>query len=286
MPGDNSYLVEDFINAITAQLDRVQDSLRVKAVNRPLTYALKDLALDLQVFVEMDNDGHVRFRSSGPNEAGSSTIHIGFTTITRPMIDENTISLAVSRSPSLDELGLDPDERKRLEQIGVSNAAQLQNLGAAAGHATISRLSGIPVDRLRAALGLSRPRLSQVTPEPDGNVAQAPGFQRTPPQAVVRQPAPGFPIVRVAPGVSRLRLAGRHLTAESGPPDVRLDGEPLSIAHADDDHVIVQLPPYAQSGTLSVQLPDGDESAYELRVEPSAEPVAVGADPWVPGHRP
>src|SRR5262249_4392679 len=151
-----------FINAITAQLDRVQDALRLKAVNRPLTYALKDLSLDLQIFVELDQQGNVRFRTSGPNETGASTVRLSFTTITKPMIEENTISLAVTRSPQLDEIGLGEEERKRLEQIGVRNAAQLQRLGDSTGARAVSRLSGIPMERLREALGNSRPRVTQV----------------------------------------------------------------------------------------------------------------------------
>ena len=59
MASDGSFLVEEFIDAITSQLDRVQDALRVKAVNRPLTYALKDLSLELKVFVDMDEQGNV-----------------------------------------------------------------------------------------------------------------------------------------------------------------------------------------------------------------------------------
>ena len=85
--GASSFLVEDFLNSITVQLDRVQDSLRLKAINRPLTYALKDFALDLQVFVELDAHGSVRFRNASANEAGASTVRLGFTTITKPMID-------------------------------------------------------------------------------------------------------------------------------------------------------------------------------------------------------
>src|ERR1041384_4252337 len=95
-----NFLVEDFVNAISAQLDRVQDALRLKAVNRPLTFALKDFSLDLQVFAEMDNENNVRFRSASPNETGASTLRLSFTTITRPMIEENTISLAATRSPT------------------------------------------------------------------------------------------------------------------------------------------------------------------------------------------
>jgi hypothetical protein len=159
-----AFMVEDFINAVSAQLDRVQDSLRLKAVNRPLTFALKDFALDLQVFAEMDGDGNVRFRSAGPNETGSSTLRLSFTTITRPMIEENTISLAATRSATLDELGLSPDERKRLEQIGVRNAFQLNRLGSATGGSTVSRYSGIPIDRLRMALQMGRPLVNRITP--------------------------------------------------------------------------------------------------------------------------
>src|SRR5262245_60330431 len=143
--GEGSFLVEDFINAITSQLDRVQDALRLKAVNRPLTYALKDLSLDLQVFVEMDGQGSIRFRTSSPNETGASTVHLSFTTITKPMIEENTISLAVTRSPLLHEIGFDEEEQKRLEQLGVRNAAQLERLGTSTGAKAVARLSGIPV---------------------------------------------------------------------------------------------------------------------------------------------
>ena len=90
------FLVEDFITSITTQLDRVQDALRLKAVNRPLTYALKELHLELKVFVDMDAQGHVMLRAAGPNEAGASTLAMDFTTITKPMIEENTISLAAT----------------------------------------------------------------------------------------------------------------------------------------------------------------------------------------------
>ena len=85
--------IEDFLEAITAQLDRTQDSLRLKAVNRPLTFAIKDFNIDLSVFVEMDRDGLVRLRPAGPNESGASIIKIGLTTITRPMIEENTLAM-------------------------------------------------------------------------------------------------------------------------------------------------------------------------------------------------
>ncbi|MFL6331787.1 MAG: hypothetical protein ACJ754_00425 [Pyrinomonadaceae bacterium] len=200
MSSDGSFLFEEFINSITSQLDRVQDALRLKAVNRPLTYALKDLALELQVFVELDAQGNVRFRTSGPNETGASKVQLGFTTITKPMIEENTVSLAMSRSPLLNELGLDAEQQKRLEQLGVRNAAQLQRLGNSTGASAVSRLTDIPIERLHQALRAGRPQVNVI--RPGGNPAQTPPLtqpprpaprpaQEAPPQRPVKQmPSP------------------------------------------------------------------------------------------------
>jgi hypothetical protein len=302
--GDGSFLVEDFINAITSQLDRVQDALRLKAVNRPLTYALKDLSLDLQVFVELDGQGNVRFRTSGPNETGSSTVRLSFTTITKPMIEENTISLAMTRSPSLSEIGLDEAEQKRLEQIGVRNAAQLERLGQSTGARAVSRLSGIPAERLRQAVTQSRPRLTDVRPAPPPAPAQppvAPGpppVMTTPPIVVRPKPqadplppprpappvvrpgkTPATPIsknvIRVAPDTRRLQLLGANLIGEAGAPQVFFNKQELGLAEADDDRLVIELPEDLASGALEISLPDGQQLTYELS-------VANGTDPWEP----
>lgn len=184
MPPSAGYPIEDFLEAITAQLDQTQDALRLKAVNRPLTFALKDFNVDLKVFVEMDSQGRVTFRPAGPNEEGASTVSIAFTTITRPMIEENTISMAMTQAPSLDELGLKREEQARLAKIGVRNAAQLRNLQRNAGEDTLSRQTGVDLGRIREALHLARPVLDDVTA--DAPAQPAPHFA---PQAAPRSGA-------------------------------------------------------------------------------------------------
>ncbi len=190
-----SYPIEDFLEAITAQLDKTQDALRLKAVNRPLTFALKDFNIDLKVFVEMDEQGLIRFRPGGPNETGTSTVTIGFTTITRPMIEENTVSLELTQSPTLEEIGLAPDEQKRLERLGVRNAAQLRRLESQAGDNTLSRMSGVDLSKLRQALHMGRPALYTIGPTTDGSPedTEPPAGQIQPPpngQPPGRGPAP------------------------------------------------------------------------------------------------
>ena len=290
MSGAGSFLVEDFINSITVQLDKVQDALRLKSVNRPLTYALRDFSLDLQVFVELDPQGNVRFRNSAPNETGASTVKLGFTTITKPMIDENTISLAVTRSPSLDEIGLAPEEKRKLEQLGVHNAAQLQNLSSTTGAGTVARLADLRIDRLRQALDLGRPQVRQVTPAPP---TPTPSFN--PP---ANPPGPSFsptwtpapptgPILRVPADTPHLNLHGSGLIGVNGPATVRLNREPLAVLQADDDRLVVSLPEELRSGALEVTLPDGAHTVYHLEVEPRNHQPHASApnDRWEPAER-
>lgn len=287
MVGDGSFLVEEFINAITSQLDRVQDSLRVKAVNRPLTYALKDLTLELKVFVDMDAQGNVRFRTSAPNEAGSSVVHLGFTTITKPMIEENTISLASTRSTSLEELGLGPEDRQKLERVGVRNLAQLNRLGSSTGVQTVARLADVSLDRLKLAIATGRPQVHAVHPEPPPKAhpvpqppsrTQPPSRSQPPPRVgpvfspPPRGPVP--PVIRVAHGSTKLNLRGANLMGDDGPVSVRLNNRLLEVAEADNYGLAVHLPEQLESGALEVNLPDGNTLTYELSV--------MDADQWAP----
>ncbi|MFO1310633.1 MAG: hypothetical protein U1F41_01070 [Burkholderiales bacterium] len=259
MAGDGGFLVEDFIDAITTQLDRVQDTLRLKAVNRPLTYALKDLQLDLKVFIDMDRDGRVRFRSAGAEDTGASVVHFGFTTITKPMIEENTISMTAAKSASLDELGLKPEEQRRLERMGVSNLAQLQKLGSSAGVGTVARLTDVPLDRIRHALRQGAPAVHAVQPAPRAPSPVAPAPVRS-------APAPQRPVLRIPQGSQRMTLLGRNFMSDE-PPQVSLDGEPLAIREHDTDRIVVDLPPHARGGTLAVSLGDGEPVHYELAID-------------------
>jgi len=310
---DQSFPVEEFIDAITSQLDRVQDALRLKAVNRPLTYALKDMELELKVYVELDERGHVRFRTSGPNESGASTVHLSFTTITKPMIEENTVSLAMSKSPTLQEAGFAPEEQRRFERLGVRSVAQLERLGASTSVGAVSRLTDVSADRLRSALQFGRPRVTTVRPDrPPVFQPKPPTPLPAPPKAgpivpppvvkppvaqppvvkppVVRPPIGRPPVVpprviKVAPDLKRLRVGGDNLISEQGVPSVTLNDVPLDTVHADDDALVVELPERHTGGTLDVRLPDGEVMTFQLSVGDEEELAFEDSndhDAWAP----
>lgn len=293
------FLVEDFLEAVAAQLDRTQDALRLKAVNRPLTFAVKDFAIDLNVFVELDQEGEVRFRPASAGEQGASSVKIGFTTITRPMIEENTVGLEMTQSAPLEDYGLDTADRRRLERLGVRTAGQLRNYAKRTGDdgLGLSRLSGINTDRLKQALQLSRPRLDAIRADPP--LAAVPprilpqdgGLPMEPPS--FGGPAPSMPEVRVAQGSRRLRLDGAQLVEGGRGILARLGDRPLRIAEAGAQSVVLEIPEDAGDGVLHVELPDGRTDSYSLSFgapqpvaqpfsQPPSTPPATPEDGWWP----
>jgi hypothetical protein len=208
-----AYPVEEFLQALTAQLDRAQDALALKVTGtkRPLTWALKDLAIDLRVFVEVADSGKVLIRSAGPNEDGASTVHLSLTTITRPMVEENSWSLREDADArSLDDIrasaNLGEEEKKKLEWIGVRTVGQLRDLNPAAVNAVV----GIPVDRMQALL-----------------------------EASARPTVFGHEATLAADGVPLLKIKGANLTT-GVTPEVRLSGDPVEVIRASHNELVVR----------------------------------------------
>jgi hypothetical protein len=267
-PTSRGVPVEEFLQAIGEQLDRAQDALAIKArTGRPLTWALRDFKIALQVFVEVDAQGTVLWRTAGPNEAGASTVNLEFTTITRPMIEENTYSLLdETDSRSLDTMGADfsDEERIRLRRLGVRNVGQLRRLAPrdAPRLDAIGEMVNIPVGKLEAALrASSRPSVA------------------------------GHDVVR-RNDETLVRIHGANLT-DGVDTEVRLAGEPVEVLEARPHQLLVRPLDHHESGQIEVvtggeratgffRLPDGKKGPggrYGAVAAPVAAPVASGAKP-------
>jgi hypothetical protein len=241
--------IEQFIQALQSQLDSVQETMAVKArAGIPLTFAVKDLSLDLRAHVDMTGSA-VQIRPAGPEDLQASTIHLALTTITRPMIEENTRALTDDTGePSLKEvLGGDvsDDDRKRLEWAGIRSVSQLREVQRSAGSEVIGRVSNLPVDRLRAALeNATRPRVRQVDIEPAGDDRPA-----------------------------GLRIRGDNLVSE-GPSLVRVAGRPARVRLASPQELVVEAPEGVLAGTLEIETAPGARAAvdFDLRTDDVTAP--------------
>jgi hypothetical protein len=243
--GDNGLPIEQFIQALTTQLDHAQSAMAVKAknLNLPLTFALKDIALDLRAHVEVVKS-EVRIRPAGAGDGNASTIRLALTTITKPMIEENAAAMPVDpEGPSLKEVVGDDftdEDRKKLEWAGVQTVAQLRHLQETGADRTIERVTSLPVERLRRALQrAAAPSISHVLPQTlDGGTTGE----------------------RILLSVRGTRLL------QGKPPQVTIGGEPVGVVKANDSEIL--LAPHAgqMSGDLIVETQPGSKAsvAFDL----------------------
>lgn len=253
---ENGVPIEQFIQALQTQLDRAQSAMAMKAENLdlPLTFAVKDLTLDLRTHVEVVRS-EIRIRPAAPGEKDASTLHLALTTITRPMIKENAKPMSVDPDePTLKEAvgdELTDEEQKRLEWAGVHTVSQLRRLAGSGAGKEVERVAALPVDRLRTALArASQPFLARVEPLPPGD-------------------EPASPL---------LRIRGRNLV-RNGTPRVSIGGEAVSVVKASDDEVLIAPRPHQFAGTLSLE--HGPQSRAEMAFDlaPAIGPKREGETP-------
>jgi hypothetical protein len=75
MTNDATLPFEHFIQAVQSQLDNAQTAMAVKArnLNLPLTFAIKDITLDLRAHVEFARS-EIRIRPAAPERQGSEPL--------------------------------------------------------------------------------------------------------------------------------------------------------------------------------------------------------------------
>jgi hypothetical protein len=244
-----AFPVEEFVQVLSAQLDRAQDALALKArTGRPLTFALKDLSVDLKVFWDSQRDGRMLLRHAAPNEEGASTLRLSFTTITRAMVEENTVAFAQEEDPrALGELGakdsLHEDDRRKLELVGVRTVGQLKRMTEGTDARQMGALLDIPINRMQQLL-----------------------MQSARPAVVASEP------VRQAQGRNLLRIRGANLS-KGDVPEVYISGDRVEVLEASSNELLVRPMSHHTEGELAVHV--GDEKAlgfYELAPRAGAAP--------------
>ena len=120
--------LESFLDSLIVELDRAQDTLSFKGITRRLTYTVKDVALDLQIFPQFDGR-KVKFVTAQPGDAGSSKLSIQLGSITDRQIRETTKEPPSKEDLSIDELdGLDVDVKDSLRKVGITSAEDLERI--------------------------------------------------------------------------------------------------------------------------------------------------------------
>lgn len=125
---NKSWNLQSFLDSLVYELDQARETLAVKGVNRPLTYAVKDLSLDLNLFPEY-NGSEVKFTTAKPGDTGASRIGITLGSITDRQIRETTKLPPQVDDVSLDEVEeIDEETKQSLKKIGIDSINDIERL--------------------------------------------------------------------------------------------------------------------------------------------------------------
>lgn len=124
---NRAWNLESFVDALVVELDKTRETLAVKAVNRPLSYSVKDMALDLQIFPTFDGE-EVQFVTAQPGEQGASKISLQLSSITDQQIRATSKKPAAKDDIKIDQIDVDEDTKKNLRKIGVTSVKDLEEM--------------------------------------------------------------------------------------------------------------------------------------------------------------
>jgi hypothetical protein len=123
-----SWTLKSFLDSLTLELDRAQETLALKGLTRRLTYSVRDLALDLQLFPEFDGD-ELRFTTAQPGETGAARVSLQLGSITDRQIRESTREPRRRDDLAIEEVEeLDPRVKTSLQKMGVTSVSDLERM--------------------------------------------------------------------------------------------------------------------------------------------------------------
>ncbi len=128
MASNQKWNLESFLDSLIVELDKARETLAVKAINKPLTYAVKDVNLEMQLFPSFDGK-KVQFITAEPGQSGASKIGIQLGSITDQQIRKTTKKPVTKDDVSLEVIDeIDEETRDDLRKIGVSSVNDLAEI--------------------------------------------------------------------------------------------------------------------------------------------------------------
>jgi len=124
---NTAWQLEDFVDSLVVELDKTRETLAVKAINKPLSYTVKEMALDLNIFPSYDGD-NVRFITAQPGQQGASKVSIQLGSITDQQVRATSKLPGVKGDIKLDQIKIDKSAKKELRKLGVNSADDLKQI--------------------------------------------------------------------------------------------------------------------------------------------------------------
>ena len=166
MTDNTAWKLEDFVDSLVVELDKTRDTLAVKAINKPLSYTVKEIALDLNTFPTYDGR-RVSFVTAQPGQEGSSKITIQLGSITDQQVRATSKApIAVKGDVPIEEMPVDSTTKDKLRRIGVNSIADLKQIQQR--HVDLKQVTGDDIDYSSLANQINQARRSDAPPRVSG----------------------------------------------------------------------------------------------------------------------
>jgi hypothetical protein len=165
MTENAAWRLEDFVDSLVVELDKTRETLAVKAINKPLSYSVKEVALDVNAFPTYDGD-KVRFVTAQPGQEGASKLSIQLNSITDQQVRATTKLREGAPVAAVDDIEVDERTKSKLRKIGVSSVDDLEQLQAR--KVDLKAVTDSEIDYGELARKIRKSRRSQNAPAIDG----------------------------------------------------------------------------------------------------------------------
>lgn len=217
MPENAAWQLEDFVDSLVVDLDKTRETLAVKAINKPLSYTVKEVALDLNIFPTYDGD-RVKFVTAQPGQQGSSKVTIQLGSITDQQVRATTKAPTTAKGDmQIEDMPVDKATKSKLRRIGVSSIDDLKQIQQR--HVDLKQVTDNEVDYSSLANEINKAGRNDTPPRVSG---------------VSLSMSDGHPC---------LVLKGENLSTDPSFPPVAAVNERLAeVQYADPHEVRVKLP--------------------------------------------
>jgi hypothetical protein len=211
-----AWQLEDFVDSLVVELDKTRETLAVKAINRPLSYMVKEVALDLNIFPRYDGE-LVTFTTAQPGQQGASKVTIQLGSITDQQVRATSKAPPAKNDIKLADINVDQKTKKELRKLGVSSVDDLRQIEQK--NVDLQKVSDDTIDYRNLSAQIQKTRRNQNPPRITA-VSLSRDEQRTP----------------------HLRIEGEHLAVDPSFPPVAVINQKLAeVTSNDSRHVTVRI---------------------------------------------
>jgi len=162
MAENSAWQLEDFVDSLVVDLDKTRETLAIKAINKPLTYTVKEVALDLNIFPTYDGD-QVSFTTAQPGQQGASKVTIQLGSITDQQVRATSKVPNLKSEISLKDVDIDATTRRKLRKLGVTSSDDLKQLEQK--NVDIAKVSDDQIDYRKLASQIEKSKRVQKPPK-------------------------------------------------------------------------------------------------------------------------